>query len=347
MSLEIVRLDDDAGGTAEAGWDDFVAAHADATLFHRAGWRRVIRAAHGHATPYLLARDRDGVRGVLPLVEVASPVFGRALISTGFFVYGGILAADAAARDALAAAAARLGASRRVDYVELRSERPVLADWATKSELYATFRRRLEPDGEARLKAIPRKKRADVRKSLKAGLITDVGVAPERFHRLYAESVRNLGTPVFALRFVRAICREFPELAELSLVRLGDTPLAALLSFYDRDRVLPYYAGAVPAARPVHAYDHLYWSLMERAVARGVELFDFGRSKTGTGAYDYKRFWGFEPTPLAYQYHLVRAAEVPDVNPLNPKYRLMVRGWQKLPLPVANRLGPWLARQLG
>ena len=346
MSLAITRLDE-AGAGAEAAWDAFVAARPDATLFHRAGWRRVVRAAHGHATPYLLARDGDDVRGVLPLVEVASPVFGRALISTGFFVYGGILAADAEAHAALAAAAARLGAERRVDYVELRSERAELADWATKSDRYATFRRRLEPDPEARLKAIPRKKRADVRKSLEADLTTDVGVTPERFYRLYAESVRNLGTPVFSLRFVHAICCAFPELVELSLVRRRDTPLAALLSFYDRDRVLPYYAGAVPAARPVHAYDHLYWSLMDRAVARGLEVFDFGRSKVGTGAYDYKRFWGFEPTPLHYQYHLVRADEVPDVNPLNPKYRLMVRGWQKLPLPVANRLGPWLARQLG
>jgi FemAB-related protein (PEP-CTERM system-associated) len=344
MSLAIERLDDHEG---DAGWDVFVDAHPDATLFHRAGWRRVVRAAYGHRSHYLLARDGDDVRGVLPLVEVASPLFGRALISTGFFVYGGILAADEDARTALADAATRLGAERRVDYVELRSERPLVADWPTKSGVYATFRREIPLDEEACLKAVPRKKRADVRKSLKADLTTEVGVAPEEFHRLYAESVRNLGTPVFSLRFVRAICREFGDRVELSLVRRGDTPLAALLSFYDRDRVLPYYGGAVPAARPVHAYDHLYWSLMRRAVGRGARLFDFGRSKTGTGAYDYKRFWGFEPTPLHYQYHLVRASEVPDVNPLNPKYQLMVRTWQKLPLFAANRLGPLIARQLG
>ena len=110
---------------------------------------------------------------------------------------------------------------------------------------------------------------------------------------------------------------------------------------------MPYFGGAVPAARPVHAYDLLYWSLMRRAVARGAAVFDFGRSKLGTGAFDYKRFWGFEPTPLEYQYHLVRAKAVPDVNPLNPKYSRVVAAWRRLPLPVANRLGPLLARQLG
>jgi FemAB-related protein (PEP-CTERM system-associated) len=346
MSLRVERLDDGGEG-GEGGWDAFVDAHPEATLFHRAGWRRVVRRTYRHPCPYLVARDGDDVRGVLPLVEVASPLFGRALISTGFFVYGGILAADDAARTALADAAMRLGADRRADFVELRSERPELAGWATKRDVYATFRRTIEADEAACLKAIPRKKRADVRKSLQADLATEVGVAPALFHRIYAESVRNLGTPVFPLRFVEAIRHEFRDRVELSLVRRGDTPLAALLSLYDRDTVLPYYGGAVPAARPVHAYDHLYWSLMRRAAAEGVRRFDFGRSKVGTGAYDYKRFWGFEPTPLHYQYHLVRAADVPDVNPLNPKYRLLVRTWQRLPLAVANRLGPLLARQLG
>jgi FemAB-related protein (PEP-CTERM system-associated) len=343
VSLEVARLED--GG--DAAWDAFVLARPSATLFHRAGWRRVVREAYGHRTHYLLARDGGEVRGVLPLIEVASPLFGKALISTGFFVYGGILAADEEARTALAEAAARLGAERRVDYVELRSETADLPGWATKSDVYATFRRPIEADEAAGLKAIPRKKRADVRKSLAAGLTVETAPEPESFHRIYAESLRNLGTPVVPLRYVRAILREFGELAELSLVRHGTTPVAALLSFYDRDQVLAYHAGSTPAARPLHAYDFLYWGQMRRAAARGIRIFDFGRSKVGTGSYEYKKFWGFEPTPLHYQYHLVRAATVPDVNPLNPRYRMMVDAWRRLPLAVANRLGPLLARQLG
>ena len=111
--------------------------------------------------------------------------------------------------------------------------------------------------------------------------------------------------------------------------------------------VSPYFAGGLPEARGLHAYDYLYWSLMERGARRGAARFDFGRSKRGTGAFDYKTHWGFEPEPLSYQFHLVKRSDLPNVNPLNPKYRLMVETWKRLPLPVANRLGPLIARQLG
>lgn len=344
MSHTLVSTLDEAD---EQRWEGLVAEHPDATLFHRAGWRRVIARAYGHRAHYLTARRAGHLCGVLPLIEVRSPLFGHSLVSVAFFVHGGILAADEHARMALADAAARLGRELGVAHVELRSERAELPRWATKAGTYAVFRRELAVAEAAALQAIPRKKRADVRKSLAAGLTVETGIAPALFHAVYAESVRNLGTPVFPCRFVDAILAEFGQITELSLVRRGETPLAALLSFYFRDRVLPYYGGAVPAARPVHAYDLLYWSLMRRAVERGARVFDFGRSKRGTGAFDYKRFWGFEPTPLAYQYHLVRARAVPDLSPLNPSYGRMVAAWRHLPLPVANRLGPLLARQLG
>lgn len=331
----------------EAAWDAFVLAQPQATFFHRAGWRRVIRQTYGHGTPFLLARGGGAIRGVLPLVHVRSRLFGDALVSTGFCVQGGILAADGMAATALAAAADAMGRERRVAYVELRGDEQELPGWRVKEGVYAGFRRAL-PAGEAEnLQAIPRKKRADLRKALASRLTVETGVAPALFWPIYAESLRNLGTPVFPARLIAALQQEFGAAVEISLVRGADAqPLAALVSFYFKDQVLPYYGGALPAARPVHAYDLLYWSLMRRAVAQGARIFDFGRSKLGTGAYDYKRYWGFAPEPLRYRYRLIGAREVPNVNPLNPRYRLMVEAWRRLPLPVANRLGPWLARHL-
>jgi FemAB-related protein (PEP-CTERM system-associated) len=331
----------------EPAWRAFVAAHPDATIFHDPGWRRVVERTYGHRGHYLIARRGAEVAGVLPLIEVKSPLFGHSLISVGFFVYGGILASDDAAREALAAAATQLAQRLGVAHVELRSERPELPDWLVKDGTYATFRRPLEQDEAAAMKAIPRKKRADVRKALASGLEVRTNASPAEFHAVYAESLRNLGTPVFPRRLVEAVLAEFGEKVELSIVEQNGTPLAALLTLFFKDQVLPYYGGAVPAARPTHAYDMLYWSLMRRALGRGGRIFDFGRSKVGTGAFDYKRFWGFEPTPLAYQYRLVRGSSVPDVNPLNPKYQRMVSVWRRLPVPVANRLGPVVARHLG
>jgi FemAB-related protein (PEP-CTERM system-associated) len=257
------------------------------------------------------------------------------------------VAEDEAARDALAAAAIERGQRLGVGHIELRSECASLADWITKSDLYATFRRELAASESTAMAQVPRKKRADLRKSLNAGLTVELGGDPYAFYAVYAQSVRDLGTPVFPRRLVDAIVQEFAPICELSMVRRGEQPLAALLSFYFRDQILPYYGGAVPKARALHAYDLLYWSLMRRAVVRGALVMDFGRSKRGTGAFAYKTYWGFEPTPLAYQVKLVGVTRPPEVNPLNPKYRHMMAIWQRLPLAVANRLGPMLARQIG
>lgn len=330
-----------------AEWDAFVLGEPTATFFHRAGWSRVIRRAYGYDTHFLIARRGGEIIGVLPLVHLKTLAFGQSLISTGFCVYGGIASSDPHAIHALAEEAARIGAQLGVGYVEMRSEQALIPGWKTKSDVYATFRRNLHEDDDANLKAIPRKKRADVRKGIKSDLTVDTSGDLDTFHAIYAESVRNLGTPVFSKKFIRAIAEEFGEDCEISVVYGPDGPVAALTSFFFRDQVLPYYGGGTLAARPLHAYDQLYWTLMGRAVRRGARVFDFGRSKFGTGAFDYKTFWGFEPTPLNYQYHLVKAGEVPDINPLNPKYKLMVSTWQKLPLSVANLIGPWVARQLG
>jgi FemAB-related protein (PEP-CTERM system-associated) len=331
----------------EAAWEGFVFAQADTSFFHRAGWRRVIENSLGHRAHYRCAWRGDTLVGILPLIEIKSRLFGHALISLAFGVAGGIAALDAATVTALAEDAAQLGEKLGVDFVELRHETPRDIPWIAKPELYFGFRRALQRDDAANLKAIPRKKRADLRKAIDNKNITvDASADPRTFYRVYSESVRNLGTPVLPRRFYTAIAEEFGNAVELSTINGPEGPVAALMTYFFKDITMPYYGGATPAARPLHAYDLLYWRLMSRAVERGCNTFDFGRSKRGTGAFDYKTYWGFEPTPLAYQFHLVRRQELPEINPLNPKYKLMVDSWKKLPLPVANTLGPLIARQI-
>jgi len=329
-------------------WERFVAASPQATFFHALAWRRVVETSLGHRSHYRCAWRGDRLVGILPLIHVRSRLFGSALIAAAFGVYGGILAADEAATQSLADDAALLGAALGVDYVELRHRLPSGLGWHAKSDFYFTFCRRLAPQTDANLKAIPRKKRADLRKAIdNPALTVELGGDIDTFYRIYAESLRNLGTPVLPRRFYAAIAAEFGDAVEVSTVRGPDGPVAALMTFYFKDRVMPYYGGATPAARPLHAYDLLYWRLMERAVERGTMVFDFGRSKRGTGSYDYKTYWGFAPEPLHYDFRLVRAPSLPEINPLNPKYRLMIETWRRLPLAVANSLGPIIARQIG
>ena len=332
--------------TAIDRWDSYVQTAAEATFFHKAGWATVLSQGLGHRTYYLYAEQDGRIRGVLPLGHIESLLFGNSLISTPFCVYGGAVADTAKIRTTLEDKAAALASELAVDYLELRNRTYAREDWPTK-DLYVTFRKSIAADPEVNMKAIPRKQRAVVRKGLQAGFAAELDNEIDRFFFAYSTSVRNLGTPVFPRRFFVLLKRIFADDCEIMTVLKDGRIVSSVMSFYFRNEVLPYYGGGTDEARVLKANDFMYWELMRRAGERGIEVFDYGRSKRGTGAYDFKRNWGFEPEPLAYQYHLVNSTSVPDINPLNPKYRLFINVWKHLPLPLANSLGPLISRNLG
>ena len=329
-----------------AAWNAFVHAHPEGTFFHRAEWRDVLGRAFGHGTHYLLAERRGVITAVLPLAEVKSLLFGHALVSTPFCVYGGIVSADAESQAAITASACDLAQRLGVDHLEMRNRIRRHPDWPSKS-LYVTFRKPIDEESEKNLAAIPRKQRAVVRKGIKEGCRAEIDTGVERHYAMYAESLRNLGTPVFSRRYLEILREVFRDDCEILTVMHGDAPIASCLSFYFRDEVLPYYGGGTLAARNVGGNDFMYWEIMERARQRGCRIFDFGRSKQGTGAFDFKRFWGFEPEPLHYEYFLVKARAVPNLSPTNPKYERMIRLWRKMPLGITQLIGPPLAKYLG
>ena len=329
-----------------ARWDAYVLAHPDATFFHRAGWKRVIENAFGHRTHFLLAERGGDIVGVLPLAEINSRVFGHNLGSLPFCAYGGILADHDAAYRALDEAAQALAQKLKVGSLEYRNQVARHAHWPTK-DLYVTFKKAIDPEIEANMNAIPRKQRAMVRKGIKAGLVGEIDTDTKRFFQAYSASVHRLGTPVFSRKFFRLLKDEFGDDCEVLTIVLNGQVISSVMSFYFRDEVLPYYGGGVSAARAVAGNDFMYWDLMRRACERGLKVFDFGRSKRGTGSFDFKKNWGFEPTPLYYEYCLVADKEVPEINPLNPKYRLFIQAWKKMPLALANVIGPHIVKNLG
>ena len=234
-----------------------------------------------------------------------------------------------------------------VDYLEYRLRAPSPLPWARNSGLYATFRKRLAPDPETMLRAVPRKRRAMLRKAQALGLESEVDGDVRRFYRVYSQRIRDLGTPVYSPAYFRTLVEVFGSDCEvLTVVRRG-APLSSVISFRFRDEVLPYYGGGLEEARRCAANDLMYWEVMRRACANGAEVFDFGRSKLGTGTFAYKSIWGFEAQPLHHEYFLLRQSEMPNVNPLNPKYALWVALWRRLPLFVANAFGPLISRGIG
>lgn len=340
-SLEVKQLD-----RADAPrWDAFVDGCREATFFHRAGWKEVLERALSHPAYFLYAEAGNRIQGVLPLGHVRSRLFGNALISTPFCVYGGIAAENEAVAGMLERAALELARTLGVDHLELR-QRGSRKGGPPQKDLYVTFRKEISKDPDVNMKAIPRKQRAMVRKGIQAGLTSEVDEAPNRFYALYSESVRNLGTPVLPLKWFETIQEVFGSACEILTVTKNGRPLSSVMSYYFREEVLPYYGGGNDEARHHKANDFMYWELMRRAGMRGIKIFDYGRSKIGTGSYHFKRNWGFDPVPLHYEYHLVNARRIPDVNPLNPKYRLFVGAWQRMPLGLTRVVGPWIARYL-
>ncbi len=327
-------------------WDAFVTGCPEATFFHRAGWQQVLERAFGHDAYYMYAEADGRIEGILPLGHLRSRLFGNALVSLPFCVYGGVAATSDTARAALEHAARELAERLNVDYLELRNCTPRHPDWMRK-DLYVTFRKTLDPDMEKNYLAIPRKQRAMVRKGIDAGLQGALDDDIGRFYDAYADSVRRLGTPVFSKKYFQALKDVFgPDCEVLTITRNGHV-ISSVMSFYFRDEVLPYYGGGTREAREVAGNDFMYWELMRRACERGLRVFDYGRSKKGTGSYSFKKNWGFAPEPLHYEYWLVKAKAVPDVNPLNPKYRLFIEAWKRLPLALTKLVGPWISRNLG
>ena len=328
-------------------WDAFVADCAGATFFHKAGWQTIVTEVFGHKSYFLYAERNGVIEGVLPLGHVKSLLFGNALVSLPFAVYGGVAANSTAAADALEAEAQRIARQLGVDHLELRNLQPRHPEWPTQ-DLYVSFRKQLDADPEVNMLAIPRKQRAMVRKGIKNGLRSEIDTTVDRFFALYADNVHRHGTPAMPKRYFQKLLQVFGKDCEvLTAVDESGRPLSSVLSFYFRDEVLPYYAGDDLSARELAGNDFKYWELMRRACERGIKVFDYGRSKQGTGSYSFKKNWGFEPQPLFYEYCLYKRESIPQNNPNNAKYKLLIETWRRMPIGLANWLGPFIVRNLG
>lgn len=330
-------------------WDSYVDKHKEGSFFHLSGWINVIKDVFGHTDHYLIATEQAQVVGVLPLFQQKSFLFGHALVSTPFCVYGGALANSQSIQEKLEDAAYELGCKLGVDYVELRDRKPnpERGPWRSHCQ-HATFYCQLADSDEQILTAVKRKQRAVIRHSLNNGLEWDNSDNPSLCYDLYAESVRNLGTPVFSKRLFTSLKSVFADQCETLIIKDAQgAPVSSVLSFYYKSTVLPYYGGGTHEARSLKSNDFMYYQLMCLAREKGIHSFDFGRSKVDSGAYKYKQHWGMVEEPLHYRIALIRSTELPNLSPNNPKYRLFINMWQKMPLFLSRIIGPYLSKYLG
>lgn len=338
-------------------WDAFVLAHPAGTFFHQWKWREVMASAFGYEPYYLLAEEQGEPVGVLPLFLVRSLLFGRSLVAVPWAVYGGVVANSKEAETALIRKAMVIADDLQAKYLELRGNpyRQLELTATTvgsgpaikQKDLYVTFMSEIDPSDEVNFNRIPRKQRRMVRQGEKNGLKAVIDNRRLReFYQVYAASVHNLGTPVFGYSYFETLVKNFGDSCKIFLVEHRDKVVAAAMVFFYKDQVMPYYGGAFKACLSLAPNDFMYWEVLRYGAAKGYKIFDFGRSKEGTGAFNFKRHWGFEPRPLPYFYYPVKCGEIPDTSPLNPKLQWAIRIWRSLPLKLTMALGPRIVRHI-
>ncbi|HUE86405.1 MAG TPA: FemAB family XrtA/PEP-CTERM system-associated protein [Vicinamibacterales bacterium] len=327
--------------------DAYVAGHPQGSSYHRPAWLDVIRSAFGHETTYLAAECAGRVAGVLPLVFFDSRLFGRFTVSVPFVNYGGVLADDLETERALLDAAIERTRQAGGTHLELRHTRQHFAHLTPRHHKVA-MELLLQTSVDAQWDRIDRKLRNQVRKAEKSGLdgVDGGGECLASFYDVFAENMRDLGTPVYSPRFFREVLRTFPEQTRVFVVRLKGRPIAASIVHWHGDVIQVPWASSLREFNPLCANVLLYWQMLRFAIGRRFRLFDFGRSTPGEGTYQFKKQWGAEARPLVWEYWTAPGQRVPELNPANPKFELAIRTWQRLPVRVANLVGPLVVRNI-
>lgn len=329
---------------ARGRWDAFVAGRPDATLYHGTRWLRVVAEAFGRPLRMLQATAGEGrVAGILPAVEIRSRLLGHRLVSLPYCNYGGPVAETEAAAEALRQEAVGLARAAGAS-LELRELGAPLAGWETRSDKVVLVLP-LPADAEALGEAIGSKRRSQIRRPLKEGAEVAHGGAellPE-FYRVFCKNMRDLGTPVYPWRFFEAIGRHLADAMHVVVVRVADRPAAAALLLRWRDRMEIPWASSLREHNRIGVNMLLYWEALTHAMESGCAAFDFGRSTRDSGTYRFKKQWGAEPVDCRWLYWPEGAAGAGEAGRLR---RWGSAAWSRLPLPVANRVGPWIAPSL-
>ena len=334
-------------GPADA-WDEFVRAQRHWTHFHLYAWRTVMERVFEHECVYLIARDAatSQVIGVLPLVRVRSLMFGHFLVSMPFVNYGGPLGTESAVR-ALTDEAARIAAATRAKTLELRSRVELPLDLPV-SHRKLTVVLDMPPDPSALLTSFPAKLRSQIKRPIKEGVVMRSGLEEiEPFYGVFAHHMRDLGTPVLPRRFFETLAEVFPNDISFAVAYHQGKPVACGCGFLWNSEFEITWASALRSHRTLSPNMLVYWHLMEQAVGRGARRFNFGRCTRDSGTHKFKMQWGGQEETLWWYHNPSATGESTDSATPSPDqgvFRIATQVWQRLPLPIATRLGPRIVR---
>lgn len=329
-------------------WNNFVSQHPQSSVYHRFEVAALIQQFFSHQTFYFKSLDDRGlINGVLPTVRLKSVLFGDYFVSVPFFNYGGALADSPEVAQALINQAADTATGVGARHIEFRHVDPVSGNLTLRQDKVLMIRK-LPESRDQLLKSFKTKLRAQIKRPAREGATVQVGnleLLPD-FYRVFSENMRDLGTPVYSVNFFRAMLNQDWLDTTILVVYVGDEPTAGAFLIKDGSRMEIPWASTRRKFNRLAVNMALYAEALGLAIDRGCSEFDFGRSTIDSGTFRFKKQWGAEPVQLNWQYWLAEGQELPALTPTNPKYQLAIKLWQKLPLPVANILGPPIVRNL-
>jgi len=342
MMMDVVLLTPNQ----EKDWQRFVDDSPQASLTHALGWRNVVEKTYHHLPYYFMAVERESVRGVLPLFLIRSRIFGRFLATAPYLSYGGLLADEEEVARALVEAAKELAREKEASYVEFRGLENVGHGLRLK-EKYCTYFLPLNPNPDVVWGRMRRWTRWAVRKAVKSGLTVEWGAhLVAELAEVLSRVTRDLGTPFHGVPFYRNILQEFPQSAEIFMVRHGKGFIGGGLTVTFQGTLAWVYGGCLKAYRDMATMSLLTWEIVRNGCENGIKHFDFGRSQWDSGTALFKQQWGARPCPLFYEYYLPVGSNLPDQDPTNPRFRLAITFWKRLPIFAARMLGPLIIRDI-
>ena len=327
--------------------NEYLEAHHGASAYHAPAWLDVIHRSFGHDTRYLVAESAGSICGVLPLVFFKSRVFGHFTVSMPFVNYGGVLADHADAARALLARAIEETRKAGGSYLELRHTARLFPELPARSHKVA-MTVALEGTPEHQWQRIDRKVRNQVRKAEKSGLDSEDGGIEllDAFYAVFSQNMRDLGTPVYGVRFFSEVLSTFPEATRVFIVRHAGRPVAASIVHFRGPTIEVPWASSIREFNPLCVNVLLYWRMLQFATDRGFRTFDFGRSTPNEGTFHFKQQWGAQSHELVWEYWMADGKPLPNLSPSNSKFGLAIKVWQHLPLSVATTLGPVIVRNI-
>lgn len=330
-----------------AGWDDYVSRHPDGTGYHHLAWLESIASAYGHRPWCLVALSPGGnLSGVMPICEFRVPLLGARWVSLPYCDLGGPLASSQTAETALRERARELAQQRGGKGLQLRLPGPAVEGHEEETLAKVSMLCDLPETSDALFSSYKPKLRSQIRKAEKNGLRAEVQSGPEavrQFYRVFAINMHRLGSPVHSLRWFLDLQAAFGDCMKVGLVFLDDTVVGAGVVLVNGARASIPWASTLAEYNRLAPNMLLYWSLLAEVTDAGCRVFDFGRSTPGEGTYRFKKQWGARPHELRWLDMTPDGRPSPESASSGQAGRLRATVeslWQRMPLSVANVLGP-------